>query len=215
VGYDWTMPPSRYMPFMVAALAIAVGLASAWWLDWELAVILAANGFFVTYQLLETPRIGRLTQEYLRKYAANSDAPLPFIYATTLATVTAALVSLFIVINAPGDASAVRLTLALASVPLGWATIHLMAAIHYAHLFWQPGPGEGKPRLGLTFPGTREPEGWDFVYFAFVIGMAAQTSDVAITGAHIRKFALAHSIAAFFFNTVLVAAAVNFAVSLD
>ena len=151
------------MPFMVAALAIAVGLASAWWLDWELAVILAANGFFVTYQLLETPRIGRLTQDYLRKYAANSDAPLPFIYATTLATVTAALVSLFIVINAPGDASAVRLTLALASVPLGWATIHLMAAIHYAHLFWQPGPGEGKPRLGLAFPGTKEPEGWDFV----------------------------------------------------
>ena len=46
-------------------------------------------------------------------------------------------------------------------------------------------------------------------------GLAAQTSDVAITGAHIRKFALAHSIAAFFFNTVLVAAAVNFAVSLD
>ena len=44
--------------------------------------------------------------------------------------------------------------------------------------------------------------------------MTAQTSDVAITTTAMRKFNLVHAVVSFFFNTVLVAAAVNVAVSL-
>ena len=44
--------------------------------------------------------------------------------------------------------------------------------------------------------------------------MTAQTSDVAITSTAMRKVNLLHAIVSFFFNTVLVAAAVNAAVSL-
>jgi uncharacterized membrane protein len=47
-----------------------------------------------------------------------------------------------------------------------------------------------------------------------VIGMTAQTADVNITKTNMRKLTLIHAIASFFFNTVLVAAAVNVAVSL-
>ncbi len=54
----------------------------------------------------------------------------------------------------------------------------------------------------------------DFLYFAFVIGMTAQTSDVAITTTAMRNFNLVHGIVSFLFNTVLVAAAVNVAVTL-
>jgi uncharacterized membrane protein len=49
---------------------------------------------------------------------------------------------------------------------------------------------------------------------AFVIGMTAQTSDVAITTTAMRRVNLMHAIVSFFFNTVLVAAAVNAAVQL-
>jgi uncharacterized membrane protein len=44
--------------------------------------------------------------------------------------------------------------------------------------------------------------------------MTAQTSDVGVTTTVMRKATLAHSIVSFFFNTVLVAAFVNAAVSL-
>jgi uncharacterized membrane protein len=44
--------------------------------------------------------------------------------------------------------------------------------------------------------------------------MTAQTSDIAITSTGMRKINLLHAIVSFFFNTVLVAAAVNAAVSL-
>ena len=44
--------------------------------------------------------------------------------------------------------------------------------------------------------------------------MTAQTSDVAMTKTGMRKLKLLHAVVSFFFNTVLVAAAVNVAVSL-
>lgn len=205
---------SRFMPFLLATLAVAGALLSRIWLDWEFAILLAANAFFLTYLILTLAKVSKLTKGFLKTHAASSDAPVIFIFAVTLAAVITSIVSLFIVINAKDPPGALRLSLALLAVPLGWLTIHLMAAIHYAHLFWQPAPGQGVPRRGMEFPGTTEPEGWDFVYFAYVIGMAAQTSDVQISERHIRSFALMHSVVAFFFNTVLVASAVNVAVSL-
>ena len=73
---------------------------------------------------------------------------------------------------------------------------------------------DAEARGGLDFPGKDEPGAHDFLYFAFVIGMTAQTSDVAITSTAMRKANLLHAVVSFFFNTVLVAAAVNVAVSL-
>lgn len=209
-----TVVSPRYRPFALAALGAVLGLASAVRLSWPHAVTIAADAFFVIYLVLTLAHVPRLTKTYLRRHAASSDAPVLVIFLITLATVVASMLSLFAVINAAQGQSAFHYGLALLSVPLGWATIHVMAAIHYAHLFWQPPQGESQPRKGLDFPGTKEPDGWDFIYFSFVIGMTAQTSDVDITGQHMRRFNLIHAVVSFFFNAVLVAAAVNVAVTL-
>ena len=65
---------------------------------------------------------------------------------------------------------------------------------------------------GLDFPGGAEPGPWDFVYFAFVIAMSAQTAEVSLSEEKVRRFCLMHSGVAYVFNTVLIAAAVNLAV---
>lgn len=70
------------------------------------------------------------------------------------------------------------------------------------------------PIEGLDFPGGKPPERSDFLYFSAVIGMTAQTADTNITTSRMRRIVLIHSIVSFFFNTVIVAAAVNLAVSL-
>lgn len=208
------MPLSRHLPFLLAALAGLIGLGSGIWLSRDLALPIAADAFFATFLLLSLMGIGKLTKTYLRKHAATGDVPVWLIFLVTLGTVAVSVVSLFQLINTPEAPPITQFTLALVALPLGWFTIHVMAATHYAHLFWQPDRVEDRARRGLEFPGTSEPEGWDFVYFAAVIGMTAQTSDVQITGAHMRRFNLAHAIVSYFFNTVLVAAAVNLAVSL-
>ncbi|TIT71003.1 MAG: DUF1345 domain-containing protein, partial [Mesorhizobium sp.] len=140
-------------------------------------------------------------------------------FAITLAVVGVAIVLLFQLINHKGS-SPIVLSFALLSIPLGWFAIHTMAALHYAHVYWMDGDAldaETKKRMpvgGLEFPGGKRPEGWDFLYFATVIGMTAQTADTGITTSHMRRVVLVHSVLAFFFNTVIVAAAVNLAVSL-
>jgi uncharacterized membrane protein len=209
------MPLARHLPFLLAALAGVLGLGSWFWLPGDMAIAIAGNAFFITFLALSLLGVHKLTKNYLRKHAASSDAPVWLIFLVTLGAVAVSSVSLFQLINAAQAPPGYQFALALAALPLGWFTIHVMAAIHYAHMFWQPDTGNDTARRGLEFPGTSEPEGWDFVYFATVIGMTAQTSDVQITGAHMRRFNLAHAIASYFFNTVLVAAAVNLAVSLQ
>lgn len=47
------------------------------------------------------------------------------------------------------------------------------------------------------------------MYFAFVLGMTFQVSDVQIASRAMRRFALLHSMLAFFFNVVIIALTVN------
>ena len=207
------MSRSRHLPFY---LALAAGLAaslSALWVAPLLATVIVANAFFATYLAATLARFPRLPPEALRRSAAQDDIPVAAIFAVGLAAVVATLAALFILLNAAHASQGGALALALLAVPLGWMTIHMMAAAHYAHLYWQAGEEKGAAR-GLDFPRTQEPGGMEFIYFAFVIGMTAQTSDVAITSSAMRKVNLFHAIVSFFYNTVLVAAAVNAAVTL-
>ena len=103
--------------------------------------------------------------------------------------------------------------LALGTVALSWTFIHLIFALHYAHAFYQHGD-HGKDRGGLIFPGETEPDCWDFLHFALIIGVASQTADVQIADRGIRRLSSVHSLTAFVFNTVILALAVNLAVGL-
>ena len=205
----------RHAPFYIAALcaAAAVPVALLVVSGVVLTIEVAANTFFLVYLGLCAKKIRGLSAAVLRAHAATADDPVWAIFAVTLGAVVTAVVSLFVVINGKHDTLTVALS--LASVALGWLTIHTMASLHYAHRYWQrPGPGAVREQGGLQFPGTDEPEGYDFLYFGFVIGMTAQTSDVDITSSLMRRINLAHAVVSFLFNTVLVAAAVNVALSL-
>jgi uncharacterized membrane protein len=126
--------------------------------------------------------------------------------------VVTSLVAIYLLVSAPGPIRAAAGLTAVAGIPLGWLTLHTMASFHYANLFYAR--RDGVEARGLDFPGTDEPGPWDFLYFAFVIGMTAQVSDVAVTSPGLRRTVLAHGVAAFFYNTVILALAVNAAVAL-
>lgn len=205
----------RHLPFYVGIGTAAFVLAPALWLKPALAIEIAAVTFFLSYLVLTAWRLPRLTAAHLERHATDTDEPVAIIFAVTFAAAAVATGSLFVVLNRAATSGG-EFVLAFASVALGWLTIHTMAAMHYAHLYWRPGHSEAghSAGRGLEFPGKAAPCAYDFLYFAFVIGMTAQTSDVAITSTEMRKVNLLHAVASFFFNTVLVAAAVNAAVSL-
>ena len=207
----------RHGPFFAGTIASLVCLPFLLFYMPELAPGIAVIVFFLIYLVMMATRIRKLDGPTLRDKGQNDDEPAPVILAVTLLAVAAAIVSLFEALNRSQPAGAASVSLAFASVVLGWLTIHTMFAMHYAHRFWRPEEQAEEnevKRGGLDFPETDEPGAYDFLYFAFVIGMTAQTSDVQITTTDMRRINLLHAVVSFFFNTVLVAAAVNAVVSM-
>ena len=192
---------------------VAAGLSLGWALPWAVRVLIAADMFFCVYIGLLVEQTGRLTPDALRRHAADSDEGLPVILVIALSSIGISVTAIFLVLNAATGPNLAETVLALISVPLGWAMIHTLLSLHYAHLFYARGD-TGRDVGGMAFPGTKTPGIRDFLYFSFVIGMTAQVSDVTVSNGDIRQTVLLHSVGAFFYNTVILALAVNAGVTL-
>lgn len=191
--------------------AFAIGLAAAGGalalpLPDEAWLLVGADAFFLTYILLMS-RLLRMTPDEMRARAATEDEGLVVILALAALALGISLYGILAALRGPGG-DWLHVALALAALPLGWAMLQTLAAFRYAHLFYRPFAGSPH-RGGLAFPGTPEPGPWDFLYFAVVVGMTAQVSDVEVTDAVLRRAVLVHSVAAFFNNTVILALAVT------
>ena len=116
-----------------------------------------------------------------------------------------AIVAVGVELRAAQTGGAIEIALAAASLVLSWCVLNTMFALHYAHEYYM---GARKDKA-LEFPGTDEPDYWDFTYFAFVLGMTFQVSDVAIARSNLRRIALVHGIVAFFFDVFILALSVN------
>jgi uncharacterized membrane protein len=85
------------------------------------------------------------------------------------------------------------LPLGVVTIVLSWTFIHTCFAYHYAHAYWRDGGG-------LDFRGQSAPDGLEFLYFAFGIGMTCAVSDVNTTSPAVRRLVLAQGLCAFAFN---------------
>ncbi|WP_408886965.1 DUF1345 domain-containing protein [Limobrevibacterium gyesilva] len=108
------------------------------------------------------------------------------------------------------------LHVALVAVTLlvSWLMTHTLFALRYAHEYYETLPGGAGVARGLEFPGGDAPDYWDFFYFALVLGMTFQVSDVTIHSRKLRRLAAAHGLLGFVFNTVILALSVNIGASL-
>jgi len=91
---------------------------------------------------------------------------------------------------------------------------HTLFALRYAHEYYAVSEPGTDPDGGLEFPEDRVPDYWDFFYFAAVLGMTFQVSDVQITSTRLRRLATAHGLLSFVYNTVFIALTVNLGASL-
>lgn len=101
----------------------------------------------------------------------------------------------------------------LACVAGSWWLMHTVFTLRYAHFYYcdmeHDKKGKHVKPEGLIFPEEKEPDYLDFTYFAFVIGMTFQVSDVQITSKRIRRLAWMHGVLSFAFNTFIVAFTIN------
>ncbi len=209
----------RHLGFYAAVGAGIVAAAICALLQPRLALLVGANLFFLSYLVLATTQIFRMDAAFLRRHAAEEDAPALLILIVMLVAVAVSAISLFIVLFDGQKAAMLELALSVLSVVLGWFAIHTMWAMHYAYEYYQAGKTAPKGKKGdivggLGFAGGEEPDGTAFLYFSYVVGMTAQTSDTSVTSNAMRRLVTVHGVFSFFFNTIIVAAAVNIVITL-
>ncbi|MDR6809780.1 putative membrane protein [Dyadobacter sp. BE34] len=146
----------------------------------------------------------------------DSSRAIIFLFVVS-ASFVSLLAVLFLLQDARKNASWSELTghvlLTFACIIFSWVLIHTIFTLRYAHLFYcnieDDQDGRNQQPSGVDFPNETEPDYLDFTYFAFVIGMTFQVSDVSITSKEIRRLALIHGVLSFAFNTLLVALTIN------
>ena len=150
--------------------------------------------------------------------AAQADPGRHLLLFIVMISAIAGLASAIVILgkgpNVPASDHAVALAFGILAVVLGWFLIHTTFIFRYAHLYYYDSDQDGTAQRGLTFPGTIEPDDYDFAYFAFVIGMTFQVSDVQITDPGVRSIALFHALLSFGYNTAILALGVNLVSSL-
>lgn len=221
-------------PFVTARgrllAALAAGLAfygllslestGGWVTSEPLKVALAWDVVVAIYLLSTGAMMWRPDLEQIRARAKAIDIKLPEIVAIVgLAAAFSVFAVAKVLVEARGLAGsdrAAHVAIAGLTVFLSWVSMHVIYAVHYAHIFYDPAERSraDKVRGGLEFPGRTEPDYWDFVYFSFVIGMTCQVSDVQVTARGMRHLATAQGIIAFFYNAMVVALAVSVAANL-
>jgi len=193
--------PVRFIIFLIA-FAFLGGAIQVETRQWHYAVMggfdLAAVLFFAL--LVPTLRDGEASA--IRRHAAENDANRGMLLVITALIGAVLLITIGVELTGPGEPMA---SLIIATLGIAWVFANMLYALHYAHLFY----GQGNGVSGLTFPDTKAPDYWDFVYFAFTLGMTFQTSDVSINSRPIRRVVLAQSVAAFVFNIGILAFTIN------
>ncbi len=172
-----------------------------------------ANAVLLGFDLAALIFLGLLARMFQQASPANMRTHATALDTGRWGVLWSGIVLAVVVLVALGDelhaaqtGGVLALVIGAASVVLSWLFLNTMFAIHYAHGFYG---NFGAEHTGLAFPGTKQPDYWDFVYFAFVIGMCFQVSDVEITSRYLRRVALLHSVIAFFFNVFIIAITVN------
>ncbi len=206
----------RARPRLAASTAVFVVTSLALWLGVHLnpakALLLGFDLGALVYLIALARLFNRCsTSEMMRAQARRQDTGRWGVLWSALGLIVVVSVALTTELGAAHGGGVKGLVIASSSIVLSWLFLNTMFAMHYAHGYY----GDfGKKHEGLEFPGTSQPDYWDFAYFAIVIGMTFQVSDVQITSRYLRRVALLHSVIAFFFNVFIIAISVNIAASL-
>ncbi len=155
----------------------------------------------------------RLDAPATRRRAQWNDPGAAMLFILVTSAACASLVAVVLAIHTGhslhGLARWGHLALALLSLAGAWLLIQTAFALHYARAYYRPPAASQEPARGLAFPGDKEPDYLDFLYYATVVGMTSQVSDVAVHSRHMRRMTLTHSLLSFAFNLVVLAVAVN------
>ena len=192
-----------------ALLLVMAGGLYALGVPWVLALLLGFDAGALVFLLMTARVFGRTSAAAMRQHAQQQDVGRTGVLWSSVALSCMVMMALWVELRGEsGVGSVLAMLAAAATIILSWLYMNMIFALHYAHGYYGHRNAMHK---GLDFPGTEDPDYWDFAYFALVLGMTFQVSDVQIVNRRLRRTALTHSVIAFFFNVFIIAISVNVA----
>lgn len=206
--------PRVYFAVFVVVLAYNAMPSS---LSLSLRCVVAADAGFAVYLGLALWVMASFSHDTVKKRAARQDHGGVVILMIILLAIGSSFVAIASLLGeakaATGNMKPMLAGLAVLTVVLSWLVMQVVFTFHYAHEYYSPNQADGT-RRGLDFPNDDCPDYWDFFYYATSIGATSQTSDVAISSKGLRRLTTLHAIGSFFFNTAVLALAINIGSSL-
>lgn len=199
------------------AIVVACGLASyvllIRWLGTGTRLLLAWDVGALAYLCLAGLVVARADDDMTRVRAQMHDQSGYVIFLLVLTAASASFVAIGFLASGiktlPFWPRAAYLTLTVAALLLSWLLIQTLFAFHYARLYYARPVDAKVHQRGLKFPDEGEPDYLDFAYYAFVVGMTSQVSDVAVMARHMRRVTLIHGILSFIYNITILAMSIN------
>ena len=190
--------------------------AGAFTLPPGLCALIGWNGASVAYLATTLWMIWHDDEARVRRRAAWEDEGQWLTTAILLSAVAASLGATVIALK-EGKAAAAHMpdaptwawAFSVSTLILGWLVVQAVFTIHYAHRYFGDGDADGRMDRGVKFPGKPPKNYVDFGYMAVCIGASAQVSDFDLTNTSFRRLVTAHSLLAFFFNTMVLALGIN------
>jgi uncharacterized membrane protein len=148
-----------------------------------------------------------------RARAQAQDPPGAVLLALLLLSVLASMLAIGLMLQYVKDWSPAErlahLALSMCALASSWLLMQTTFAFRYAHVYYRERGQIASKGAGLIFPGSTAPDYLDFLYYAFVVGMTSQVSDVVVTSKIMRHWTLLHSVIAFAFNMLVLALSIN------
>jgi uncharacterized membrane protein len=198
---------SRYQ-MLAAALPglLCLGLP----LGWPARCLLGWSVGALSYLALAAWMVFSLNARQTQARAQSLDPPGWVGFSLMVVSLLAAVAAIVLLLAQGGGGERTEVghvLLGLVALGASWWLIHTLFALRYAHHYYaRMGAGV---RGGLQFPGGEAPDYLDFMYFALIIGMTSQVSDVQIASRDLRRLSLGHSLLAFAFNMLILALSIN------
>ena len=205
-----TTGPQRLLSGLLAGLATAAMPVP---LIWQLRGLLGWSVGVAVYLALAWWLCERFDAERTRERAQAQDEPSVVLFLLMLLATMACVAAIVVMMQQGKDFSGTERTLHIAmsvvALIASWLFIQTIFAFRYAHRYYHEERQNEPDGPGLQFPGGLDPDYFDFLYYAHVVGMTSQVSDVQVTSREMRRLTMVHSVLSFGFNMLILALSIN------
>ncbi|HAL40011.1 MAG TPA: DUF1345 domain-containing protein [Polaromonas sp.] len=205
-----TTGPQRLGYGLLAGLATA---ALPMPLAWQFRGLLGWCVGISVYLMLAWWLCARFDSNRTRARSQAQDEPSGVLFLLMLLATTACVAAITVMMQQSRDLSGMlrtfHIVLSMAALAASWLFIQTMFAFRYAHRYYQEENLRDPDGPGLRFPGGLDPDYFDFLYYAHVVGMTSQVSDVQVTSREMRRLTLVHGVLSFGFNMLILALSIN------